>query len=124
MSPTHTHTHHDCCDYYALVQASHLGFPGGASGKEPICQCRRYKRRGLNPWVEKIPWSRTWQPAPVFLPGKSHGQRNLEGYSLWGHKEPDTTERAHTCRHSIHGSFKPNRSMRRTPVSPSGEQEK
>ena len=72
------------------------GFPGGASGKEPTCQCRRLKRRGFDPWVGKIPWSRKWQPTPVFLPGKSHGQRNLMGYSLWGCKELDMTERAHT----------------------------
>ena len=38
------------------------------------------------------PWSRKWQPAPVFLPGKSHGARSLAGYSLWGHKESDTTK--------------------------------
>ena len=35
---------------------------------------------------------RKWQPSPVFLPGKSHGQRSLVGYSLWDHKESDTTE--------------------------------
>ena len=42
--------------------------------------------------VRKIPWRRKWQPTPVFLPGKSHGQRSLEGYSPWGHKGSDTTE--------------------------------
>ena len=41
-------------------------------------QCRR---PGFDPWVGKIPWRREWQPTPVFLPGKSHGQRNLEDYS-------------------------------------------
>ena len=35
---------------------------------------------------------RKWQPTPVFLPGKSHGQRSLVGYSPWGHKELDVTE--------------------------------
>ena len=49
-----------------------LGFPGDASGKEPACQCR-CKRRGFDPWVGKITWSRKWQPTPVFLPGGSHG---------------------------------------------------
>ena len=44
------------------------GFPGGASGKGPTCQCRRHKRRGFNPWGGKIPWRRTRQPTPVFLP--------------------------------------------------------
>ena len=38
----------------------------------------------------KIPWRRTWQPTPVFLPGKSHGQRSLVGYSSWDYKESDT----------------------------------
>ena len=55
------------------------GIPGGTSGKEPPCQCRRHRRHGFNPWVEKIPWRRKWQPTPVFLPGESHEQRNLAG---------------------------------------------
>ena len=46
----------------------------------------------FNPWVEEIPWGRKWQPTPVFLPDKSHGQRNLAGYSPWGHKESDKTK--------------------------------
>ena len=56
------------------------GFPGGACGKEPACQCRRHKRFGFDPWVRKIPWKRAWQPTPVFLPGESHGQRSLVVY--------------------------------------------
>ena len=63
------------------------GFPDGSVGKEPICQCRR---RRFNPWV-KISRKRKWQPAPVFLPGKSHGERRLAGYSPWGHKDSDKT---------------------------------
>ena len=51
------------------------------------------RRRGFNPWVRKIPWRRKWQPAPVFLPGEFHGRRSLVGYSPWGRKESDTTER-------------------------------
>ena len=43
-------------------------------------QCRRPE---FDPWVGKIPWKTEWQPSPVFLPGKCHGQRNLAGYSLW-----------------------------------------
>ena len=54
--------------------------PWWPSGKEPACQCRRLM---FNPWVGKIPWRRKWQPTPVFLPGKSHGQRSLAGYSPW-----------------------------------------
>ena len=45
----------------------------------------------FDPWVEKIPWRRTWQYTPV-LPGKSHGHRSLTGYSQWCSKESDTTE--------------------------------
>ena len=69
-----------------------MGFPGGASGKEPACQCRRPKRHGLDPWVRKIPWRSAWQPTPVFLPGEFHGQKSLAGYSPCGHRELDTTE--------------------------------
>ena len=58
-----------------------MGFPGGASGKEPTWQCRRCKRLGFHPWVRKIPWRRKRQPTPVFLPGESHGQRSMAGYS-------------------------------------------
>ena len=54
-------------------------FPGGSTGKEPACQCRRHKWCEFNPWVRKIPWKRKWQPAPVYLPGKFHGQRKLVG---------------------------------------------
>ena len=51
------------------------------SVKEPACQCRRCKRCGFNPWVGKIPWKRAGQPTPLFLPGESHEQRSLVGYS-------------------------------------------
>ena len=61
--------------------------PWWLSDKEPTYQCRR---PGFDPWVRKIPWRRKWQPSPVFLPGKSHGQRNLAGYNPQGHKESDS----------------------------------
>ena len=54
--------------------------------------CLQCRRPGFDPWVRKIPWRRKWQPTPVLLPGKSHGQRSLVGYSPWGRKESDTTE--------------------------------
>ena len=54
------------------------GLPRWRSGKESACPCRRHR---FDPWVEKIPWRRKQQPTPVFLPGKSHGQRSLAGYS-------------------------------------------
>ena len=58
-------------------RSSSRGFPGGTSGKEPTCQCRRQKRHGFSPWVWKIPWRRAWQPTPVFLPREFHNQRSL-----------------------------------------------
>ena len=66
-----------------------IGFPGGSVVKQSACNA---ERPGFDPWVGKIPWRREWQPTPVFLPGKSHGQRSLVGYRPWGHKESDTTE--------------------------------
>ena len=45
-------------------------------------ECRRLRRLGFDPWVEKIPWRRKCQAAPIFLPGESHGQRSLAAYSL------------------------------------------
>jgi len=53
------------------------------NSKESVCQFRKCR---LDPWVGKIPWRREWPPTPVLLPGKSHGQRNLAGYSPWGRK--------------------------------------
>ena len=46
------------------------------SGKESACQCKGYR---FDPWVGKTPWRREWQPTPIFLPGKLHGQRGLAG---------------------------------------------
>ena len=68
------------------------GFPGGSSGKESTCQCKRCKRCWFDPLVSKTPWRRAWQPTAVFLPGESHGQKNLVGYGPKGCKELDTTE--------------------------------
>ena len=48
---------------------------------------------GLDTWVGKIPWRRKWQPPPLFFPGQSHGQMSLVGYSPWGHKNSNTTQR-------------------------------
>ena len=62
---------------------------GGGTGGS---QCRRCKKRGLIPGSGRFPWRRAQQSTSVFLPGKSHGQRNLAGYSPWGCKELDVTE--------------------------------
>ena len=68
------------------------GFLGSTVGKESICQHKRYKTQGFDPWIRKIPWRRKWQPTLVFLPGKFRGQRSH------GVAESDMTEcaRAHT----------------------------
>ena len=57
--------------------------------------CLQCGRPGFNPWVQKIPWRRKWPSTPALLTGKSHGRRSLVGYSPWGRKESDTTERLH-----------------------------
>jgi len=75
---------------------SRMGFPGGANSKELACQYRRQKRHGFNLWVGKIPWTRAWQPTPVFLPEEFHGQRSLEGYRPWDHKESRQLKRLDT----------------------------
>ena len=92
--------------YSRLLKVALLGFPGGASDKEPACQCWRRSRRRFNPWVWKIPWRRSWQPTPVFLPGESHGQKSLMGYShrvtkSWTHWNDNT----HTRRIVLYCSY-------------------
>ena len=74
------------------LQRELVFFPGGPSGKEPACQQRRHRRHEFDPWAWKVPWRRAWQPTPVFLPGESHGQRSLEGYSPQGCKDLNMTE--------------------------------
>ena len=58
-----------------------VGFLGGTSGQKPVCQCRRQKM-----WVRSLGWDDPLEGGygnpPVFLPGETHGQRNLAGYSL------------------------------------------
>ena len=72
-----------------------IGLPRCCNGKESTCPCRRRKRCGFDPWVRKIPWSRKWQLAPVFLPGKFHGQRRLLAYGPWGRRKSDMTDHIH-----------------------------
>ena len=64
--------------------------------KESACQCRICKKHRFNFWwVRKILWSRKWQPTPVFLPGKFHGQGSLARSSTRGHKQSNMTEHTH-----------------------------
>ena len=69
------------------------GFPGGISGKEPVCQCRRHKRRGLHPTIGTIPWRRAQEPTPVLLPGESQdrGTWRVTVYSA----TTEVTQRTH-----------------------------
>ena len=85
LIPYYSHIHHwlrwngtSPWSFYLISMWSLLqGFPVGTSG-EDLPACAGYiKRCKLYPWVGKIPWSREWQPTPVFLPGESHGQRSL-----------------------------------------------
>ena len=69
-----------------------MGFPGGS---EANMSASNVGKPGFNPWVGKIPWSRKWQPTPVFLPEESPGRRSLIGYSPQGRKESDMTEWVH-----------------------------
>ena len=68
--------------FFAVVTPIY-GFPWWLSSKESACQCKRWQIPGFNPWVWKMPWRKKWQLTQVFLPEKSHGQRN---YSPWSHK--------------------------------------
>ena len=65
----------------------------------------QWGRPGFDPWVGKIPWRRESLPTPVFWPGEFHGQRSLTGYSPWGCKELDTTERLSLSLVYIHITF-------------------
>ena len=73
--------------------------PRWYSGKEFISLHEIQEKRARS-LVGKIPWHSNWQPTPVFLPGKFHGQKNLWGYSPWSCKESNTTERTHTHTHT------------------------
>ena len=91
---------HDWATSHAYVHTLYVGLPLWLSWWRIHLQCGR---PGFDPWVGKIPWRRKWQSTPGLLPGESHGQRSLVGYSPWGLKESDTTERLHFT--SLQGSF-------------------
>ena len=96
-SPKETRSHRGegTCSVFLLyllnTSINTQSFPGAASGKEPTCQRRRHTRRRVR-FLRKIPWRRAQQPTPVSLPGESHEQRSLAGYSPLDHKESDITE--------------------------------
>ena len=70
---------------------------GGSDGKESACNA---KDLGLIPVLGRSPGGRERLPTPVFLPGESHGQRSLVGYSPWGHTDSDTTEQLSISQHT------------------------
>ena len=96
----HMHLHVQTNKHTYLLKSG--GFLGGPMVEESTFQCRRL---GFDLSVSRIPWGRKWHPTPVFLPGKSHGQRSLAGCSPWGCKELDMTKqlRKHACTH-VHES--------------------
>ena len=109
------------------VQGICLGMPRWLSGKESACQYRRHRRLKFDSWVGKIPWRRKRQPTPVFLPGKSYGQRSLVGFSPWGCRESDMTELLSMLtgerggeEAGLHRSWSAEQSQRRLPLSPLG----
>ena len=71
-------------NFFLHVLIPNYKLPWWLRGTESACQCRRH---GFHPWVRKTPWSRKWQPIPVFLSGKFQGQRSLVGYCPQGRKE-------------------------------------
>ena len=77
---------------------AYYGFPGIA---QLVNNLPTMRETGFDLRVQKIRWRRKWHPTPVFLPGKSHGQRSLVDSSLWGLQEPDMTEQL-TFTHTAH----------------------
>ena len=101
--------HHLFLLYYLCYHIFGQGFPGSSPGKASVCNAGNL---GFIPGLGRSPGEgngsplqysclenpmdrRKWQSTPVFLPGKSHGQRSLVCYSPWGHKELDMTEQLH-----------------------------
>ena len=84
----------DSCKLELIFKGSHINvrLPWWL-GRYSVCL--QYRRPGFDSWVGKVPWRRKWQSTSALSPGKSHGRRSLIGYSPWGSKESDTTERLH-----------------------------
>ena len=66
------------------ISQHHMVFIWAFLIAQSVKNLSQYRRSGFNSCIRKIPWRRQWQPTPVFLPGESHGQRSMVGYSPWG----------------------------------------
>jgi hypothetical protein len=80
---------------HASTKGSHASTklqPNKLKKENSLANAGDIKDTGFDPWVMKIPWRRSWQPTPVFLPGESHRQRSLASYSPWGLQESDMTQ--------------------------------
>ena len=96
-------------------QHSNNGILFSAKIKWVLSSCKRHRKHAFDLWVRKIPCKRKWQPTSVFLPGESHGQRSLAGYSPWGHKQSDRTEMTeHTQKQMSYQIMKRNREILNT----------
>ena len=98
LSPHHHHMLQLSCTNENMNRFI-LGLLRWLSGKEPVCQCRSYRDTRIWSLHHKNPLKKEMATPPLFLPGKSQGQRSLAGCSPWGHKKSDTTEHlsTHTC---------------------------
>ena len=86
--------------HWGLLHCSQEQFFTSWDTREPPCQCEGHKRCRFYPWLGRIFWRKKWQPTPVFLPGKFHGQRSLVGLTQsMGSGESDVTERQTTHQH-------------------------
>ena len=88
---------------FQLISAAQLqvGLPGWHSGKEPACQCRRCKSCGFDPWIQKIPWSRKWQSAPVLFPGETPWTKQPVRPQSRGRTESDMTEQLNRIKEGV-----------------------
>ena len=100
---------------FSLTQCN-CGLPRWLSGERTCLQDRRHQRCGFDSWIGKIPWRRAQQPTPVFLPGESHGERSLAGYSPWSHKKSNMIEvtEHRTAQHIITMRFQANKNILET----------
>ena len=96
-----------------------MGFPSGSAVR--ILKCRD---TGSIPGWGRSPWRRAWQPTPVFLLEKSHGQRSLANYSSWGHEELDTTEAMRSSSSVQSSTVSSSQNMEATEVSFSRREDK